>query len=119
MSAGKLHIIASITVINCERRRMGWVQTFTQYFQMIRAAKKKKHLFFCTNWLVQKEDFNDCIFTDESTVRCECILSKQFRRIGEPAIMKAKPKHPLSEHVWAGISRYGTTDERCCGKRPQ
>jgi transposase len=106
----KLHINASITVINCQRRRMGWVQTGTRYCQMIRAVNKEKRLFFCTNLLVQKEDFSDCIFTDESTVRCERFLSKQFRRIGEPAILKPKPKHPLSVHVWAGISRNGTTD---------
>jgi len=37
-------------------------------------------------------------------------LAKQFRRIGEPSIPKPKPKHPLSVHVWAGISKNGTTD---------
>lgn len=106
----KLHINVSISVINKERRRLGWVQTGTRYCQMIRAANKVKRLFFCTDILVKKEEFNDCIFTDESTVRCERFLAKQFRRIGEPAVPKPKPKHPLSVHVWGGISKNGTTD---------
>ena len=77
---------------------------------MIRTENKEKRLFFCTDILVQKEEFNDCIFTDESTVRCERFLPKQFRRVGEPSLPKPKPKHPLSVHVCAGISKNGTTD---------
>ena len=106
----KLGVSVSISVINRQRRRMGWVQTSTRYCQMIRAENKEKRLFFCTEILVQKEEFNDCIFTDESTVRCERFLAKQFRRVGEPAVPKPKPKHPLSVHVWAGVSKKGTTD---------
>jgi len=106
----KLHVNVSISLINRERRRMGWVQTSTRYCQMIRAENKEKRLFFCTNILVQKDEFNDCIFTDESTVRCERFMAKQFRRLSEPSIPKPKPKHPLSVHVWAGISKNGTTD---------
>ena len=103
----KLHVNVSISLINRERRRMGWVQTSTRYCQMIRTENKEKRLFFCTEigLLVQKEEFNDCIFTDESTVRCERFLGKQFRRLGEPSMPKPKPKHPLSVHVWAGISK--------------
>ena len=110
----KLDVNVSITVINKERRRMGWVQTSTRYCQMIRAENKDKRLFFCTDIFVQKEEFNDCIFTDECTVRCERFLAKQFRRFGEPSVPKPKPKHPLSVHVWAGISKNGTTDITIC-----
>jgi len=35
-------------------------------------------------------------------------MAKQFRRLSKPSI--PKPKHPLSVHVWAGISTNGTTD---------
>ncbi len=98
----KLGVSASISVIKKERRSMGWVQTSTRYCQMIRGENKAKRLFFCTEILVHNEQFDDCIFTDESTVRCERFLSKQFRRLGEPAMPKPKPKHPLSVHVWAG-----------------
>ena len=90
----KLHVNVSISLINRERRRMGWVQTCTRYCQMIRAENKEKRLWFCTDILVQKEEFHDCIFTDESTVRCERFLAKQFRRLDEPSIPKPKPKAP-------------------------
>ena len=32
-----------------------------------------------------------------------------YRKVGEPAKRKPKPKHPLKLHVWAGISRHGST----------
>jgi hypothetical protein len=44
----KLGVSVSISVINRQRRRMGWVQTSTRYCQMIRAENKEKRLFFCT-----------------------------------------------------------------------
>jgi len=106
----KLDVNMSTSVINRERQRMGWVQTSTRYCEMIRAENKEKRLFFCTDILVHKEEFNDVIFTDESTVRCERFLAKQFRRVGEPSEPKPKPKHPLAVHAWAGISKNGTTD---------
>lgn len=96
--------------ITKERRKLGWVHTSTRYCQMIRMENKDKRLLFCMSIIQEKEDFNDCIFTDESTVRCERFLAKQFRRVGEPSALKPKPKHPLSVHVWAGISKNGTTD---------
>jgi len=92
----KLHVNVSISVINRVRRRMGWVQMSTPCSQMI-CAENKETLFFCSEILMQKDEFNDCIFTDESTVRCERFLAKQFRRLGEPSI--PKPKHPFSVHV--------------------
>lgn len=106
----QLKINVSITVINRERRRLGWVQSTTRYCQLIRNENKEKRLFFCIELLSNDEQFNDCIFTDESTVRCERFLSRQFRRRDEPTLPKPKPKHPLSVHVWAGISKNGTTD---------
>ena len=67
----KLHVNVSISLINRERRRMDWVQTSTQYCPMIRAENKEKGFSFCTDILVQKEEFNHCIFMDESILRCE------------------------------------------------
>ena len=33
-----------------------------------------------------------------------------YRKVGEPAKRKPRPKHPLKLHVWAGISRHGATN---------
>ena len=75
----KLHIDVSTSFINKERPRMGLVQISTRYCLMIRALNKEE--LFCINTLVHKEEFNNVIFTDESTVRCKRFLSKQFRRL--------------------------------------
>ena len=44
-----INVDVSVSVINRERRRMGWVQKNTRYCQMIRAENKVKRLFYCTN----------------------------------------------------------------------
>jgi len=106
----RLNVRVSESVVNKERRKLGWVRSGTKYCQMVRGANKEKRLSFCVELLLKKEEFNDVVFTDESTVRCERFLPKQYRRIGERAIYRPKPKHPLSVHVWAGISKNGTTD---------
>jgi hypothetical protein len=92
----QLGIHVSVSTINRERRKLGWVQTTTKYCQMVRIVNMDKRLHFCLDFLSRGETFNDVIFTDECTVRCERFLSKQFRRRHEPSIQIQKPKHPLS-----------------------
>jgi len=46
----KLDLNVSISLINRERRRMGWVQTSTRYCQMIRAENREKRLFFALTY---------------------------------------------------------------------
>ena len=52
--------------------------------------------------------FEDVIWGDETTVQLES-HRHSYRKIGEPATPKPRPKHPLKLHVWAGISRRGPT----------
>ena len=106
----KLDVKVSISVINHERRNLGWRLSGTKYCQMVRDVNKDKRRIFCSQLLLCSQQFDDVIFTDESTVRCERFMPKQFRRIDEPAVHKPKPKHPLSVHAWAGMSRRGTTN---------
>lgn len=49
------------------------------------------------------------IWTDETTVQLESHRRHSYRKIGEPATLKPRPKHLLKLHVWAGISRGGPT----------
>jgi hypothetical protein len=51
--------------------------------------------------------FEDVIWGDETTVQLESHQRHSYRKIGEPATPKPRPKHPLKLHVWAGISRRG------------
>ena len=72
--------------------------------------------------MVENEQFEDIIFTDESTIELESSTRLRFRRVGdfqpdmddfESGIVNgnlvAKPKHPAKLHVWAGISCRGAT----------
>ena len=107
----QFNIDISISIINKERlHRLGWELKTTRYCQMVRQVNKEKRFSFCRDLLARGDDFNDVIFTDECTVRCERDLPKQFVKKGEPPVMRPKPKHPFSVHVWAGISKRGTTD---------
>ena len=59
--------------------------------------------------LEEKEDFDDVIFTDESTIQLDIHRRKCFRKKGAPRKLKYKHKHPQKVHVWAGISKRGCT----------
>ena len=49
------------------------------------------------------------IWTDETTVQLESHRRHSYRKRGEQATLKPRPKHPIKVHVWAGISRRGPT----------
>ena len=97
----KLNIKVSVSVIKKERQALGWTQTTTMYCQMVRHVNKEKRLLFCTDLLARGDTFDDVVFTDESTVKCERYLSRQFRKKGEPMhlLLRPKPKHPLSVKI--------------------
>lgn len=58
----------------------------------------------------EEEKFDNVIFTDESTFQVEYYVRRAYRRLGEPRILRQKPKHPAKVHVWAGISKRGATN---------
>jgi len=94
----ELNICVSESVIRKERRALGWTFSNTKYAQMVRIVNKEKRLLFCKEILLRSDSFDDVIFTDECTVRCQRFLSKQFRRKGEPMSSFLRPlaKHPFS-----------------------
>ena len=53
--------------------------------------------------------FDDVIYTDETTVQLESHRRHSYRKKGQPATLKPRPKHPIKVHVWAGISKRGPT----------
>ena len=59
--------------------------------------------------LATKENFHDVIFTDELTFEVEYHSTKCYRRIGQPRILKSRPKHPDKIHAWGGIPKKGAT----------
>ena len=53
--------------------------------------------------------FEDIIWTNETTVQLESHRRHSYRKKGEPAVLKPRPKHPTKVHVWAGMSKKGKT----------
>ena len=91
------------------RRRLGWLSTGIKYCQLVREANRVKRLQFCRELTARKEEFNDVIFTDESSIALERHSKISFHRWWEPPRLKGRPKHPVKVHVWAGIPRCGVT----------
>lgn len=99
----------SETTAERARRKLGWLCTGTKYCQLVREANRHKRLKFANDCQKRKETFDDVIFTDESTVAMESHARISFHRWWDPPRLKGHPKHPLKIHIWAGISRRGTT----------
>ena len=55
------------------------------------------------------DTFHNVIFSDECSVSLEQYRRTCYRKVDEPLKRKPNPKHSLKVHVWAGISRKGTT----------
>lgn len=91
------------------RSELGWVFQNTRYCQIIRDTNKLARLDWAKKMLEQNETFDDVIFTDETTFEVDFHCTKSFRRIGQPRILKQRPKHPAKVHAWGGISKKGAT----------
>ena len=102
-------LIVSTSTIKVVRRKLGWVKSGIKYCQQVRAANQIQRMIFAQRCLALKENFDDVIFTDESSVWLDRHARICFRRKNEPPKPKPKVKHPFKLHVWAGISRRGRT----------
>lgn len=77
---------------------------------MIREANKVKRLEYAQRVIDTGDMFHNVIFSDECSISLEQFRRTCYRKVGEPAKRKPRPKHPLKLHVWAGISRHGATN---------
>ena len=92
------------------RKKQGWTMAGAGYCQLISNCNKPKRLEFAQQILKEKDNFQNIIFSDESTIKVERYRRFCFRKAGEQKRKKPKPKHPVGVHVWAGISMQGATD---------
>ena len=99
----------SISTVKRARYDLGWVASNPKYCQLIRDGNKDKRLAWCQKMIEDGEQFDDVIFTDESSVMLEVHRKKCFRQKGAPRKLKPRPKHPVKVHVWGGISKKGAT----------
>ena len=73
---------------------------------MTRDKNKILRVEQATAWLSTGEDWNDVLFTDETTVALQGFADMCYRK-KDHEVAKCQPKHPLKIHVWGGISRSG------------
>ena len=99
-------IIVHPSTVPRSRKQQGWTLQRTRYCQLIRDANNVKRLEFAQRVLETGDTFDNVIFTDECSISLEQFRRTCYRKVGEPAKRKPKPKHPLKLHVWAGISRH-------------
>ena len=91
------------------RQELCWVHQTAKHAQLVREVNKGVRLDWAEQMIKENEQFDDVIFTDESSFQVEYNAKKAYRRIGEPRILRQRPKHPAKMHVWGGISKRGAT----------
>ena len=94
------------------RQELGWVHQTAKYMycQLVREVNKQVRLEWARKMMTENERFDDVVFTDESTFQVEYHAKRAYRRrLGEPRLLRPKPKHPAKVHVWGGISKRGAT----------
>ncbi|XP_057299461.1 uncharacterized protein LOC130630079 [Hydractinia symbiolongicarpus] len=100
----------SSSCIRQARQKIGWTLTGPRYCQLVRVPNQVLRLEFCQKLLRTNEQFEDVIFTDESTIMMDNHGKICFRKKGRLPNLKPTAKHPYKIHVWAGISKRGPTD---------
>ena len=97
----------SIRTIIRSRELLGWTFRGSAYCQLIREVNKQKRLDWAQQHLY--DNFEDVIWSDESSIQLETHRRYCYRKVGEPPTPKPRAKHPVKVQVWAGISATGAT----------
>ena len=96
-------VYVSLTTILRNRRQLGWIYRGSAYCQLIRNVNKQKRLEWARAHL--NDNFDDVIWSDESSIQLDCHRRYCCRKEGEKPRPKPRPEHPTKVHVWAGISK--------------
>ena len=84
------------------RQELGWVHQTAKYCQLVREVNKQVRLQWAQKMMTENERFDDVVFTDKSTFQVEYHARRAYRRLGEPRLLRPKPKHPAKVHVYMG-----------------
>ena len=91
------------------RTSLQWTVVRTRFGPMISEKNQSKRVEFARMCIDTNDDFENIIWTDESSV--QLIRHSQTMRVkdGRERQLKPQAKHTLKVHVWAGISKRGAT----------
>ena len=81
----------SLSTISRARDRLGWTRSRVLYGQLIRNVNKAARLAFALRMVEQGENYDDVIFTDESTFWVENHSGYYYRRRGTRKVKVGKP----------------------------
>lgn len=101
-------VYVSLATIVRNRISLGWTYRGSAYCQLIRQQNKEKRLNWARTYL--HDNFDNVIWTDETTVQLETHKRYCYRKEGSKPRPKPRAKHPVKVHVWAGISKQGATE---------
>ena len=105
----KSGIAVSSSTVRRSRKQQGWTLQRTAYCELIRNANKVKRLEYAQCIMESGDTFHNIIFSDKCSISLVQYQRTCYWKVDEPTKRKPKPKHPRKVHVWAGISRHGTT----------
>ena len=105
----ELDVHLSTATIKRARKKLGWRKCGPRYCQIVREANRVARLAFAQQCLDNNEDFDNVIFTDESTIWLERHGKVCFRKEETPGKLKPRGKHPFKVNIWAGISKRSVT----------
>ena len=78
----------STATLKRARRELGWITSTPKYCQLIRDSNKQKRLEWCKKMIDEREDFQDVIWTDESSVMIDPYNRKCYRKVGQARKLK-------------------------------
>ena len=84
----------SLKSVYRSRRKLGWS------YRGVRVVNKQKRLEWAQKY--SGDDFEDVIWTDETSVQLETHRCFCCCKNGQKPRNKPRPKHPVKVHVWAG-----------------
>ena len=86
----------------------GFTATAPRYGLIVRNVNKEKRVI-AEACIANDDNFNDAIFTDKCSIQLHDNKLVVYRLKDSVAPLIPMPKHPYKVHVWASISRRGTT----------
>ena len=92
------------------RETLQWAVVRTRFGPMISEKNKLKRMEFAKMCLDTEDDFDNVIWSDESSVQLKRHSQTMRVKIGKERVLKPVAKHALKVHVWAGISKIGATN---------
>ena len=106
----RFHVkLTSATIRRYIRIALQWSVVRTKYGPMISDQNKVKRVFFAKMCLDAKDDFDNVIWTDESSVQLRRHSHIMRVKVGKERFLKPAANHTVKVHVWAGISKMGAT----------